>query len=161
MTERTDQLSRRRDSETETSGIDDSLLGDSADQPPAEPVDEDADGSRLGQYFAPRMFLLVFAVIAVLGQLGSTFVPLVGGPLGLFVGAFAIGLISGSRRYSEALVAGGLTGGLGTLVGNVTLAMVTGSTLTLAGVGVALGAALAVLGVYFGRDLRNGLTQEL
>lgn len=161
MSERTDQLSRSRDSEVDSGGFDEGVLDDSPETPEEEHSADSTAESRLAEYFAPKLFLVVFAVLAVLGQLGSMFVPLVGGPLGVFVGAFTVGLVSGKRRYGESAVAGGLVGALGVLFGNLTLATVTGSMLTLTGIGAAAGIVLAVLGVYFGRDLRVGLTQEI
>lgn len=159
MSERTDQLSS--ESEVDAGSIDEGLLDDSTDSRAAVQADDSTSESRLAEYFAPKLFLVIFAVLAVLGQLGSMFVPLVGGPLGVFVGAFTVGLLSGRRRYGESAVAGGLVGALGVLVGNLTLATVTGSMLTLTGIGAAAGIVLALLGVYFGRDLRVGLTQEI
>lgn len=161
MSERTDQLSKSRDSEVDAGSFDESLLDDSTERREPDPSAESSDGSRFAEYFAPKMFLVVFALLAVLGQLGSTFVPLVGGPLGVFVGAFVVGLASSRRRYGESLVAGGLVGALGVLIGNITLAAVTSSMLTLTGVGAGTGIVLGLLGVYFGRDLRNGLTEDI
>ncbi len=161
MSERTDQLSRTGESEVDAGSFDEGLLDDSTERRETEQSADSTAESRLAEYFAPKLFLVVFTVLAVLGQLGSMFVPLVGGPLGVFVGAFTVGLVSGRRRYGESAVAGGLVGALGVLVGNLTLATVTGSMLTLTGIGAAAGVLLAVLGVYFGRDLRVGLTQDL
>ncbi|MFC7115641.1 hypothetical protein ACFQH2_12775 [Natronoarchaeum sp. GCM10025703] len=107
MSERTDQLSKSRDSEVDTGSFDESLLDDSTERREPDPPAESSDGSRLAEYFAPKIFLVVFALLAVLGQLGSTFVPLVGGPLGVFVGAFAVGqpavvVATGSRSSPAA-----------------------------------------------------------
>lgn len=155
MSERTDQLSRSRESDVED------LLDDPTDQQGSGSTEESSDTSRLAGYFAPKVFLVVFAVLAVLGQVGSTFVPLVGGPLGVFLGAFAVGLVGRERPYGESLLAGGLVGVLAVLVDSLTIAVATGSMVTLTGIGAGAGALLAVLGVYFGRDLRNGLTEEI
>jgi hypothetical protein len=109
-----------------------------------------------------RSVLLTFGVVLVSVLLANS-VPLlgiVGGPVGIFAGAFVLGLASGTARYVEFALAGALVGGLGAFQG--TLFRIA----AFADVGFApvfalaggAGLVLAILGHYFGRDLRNGLT---
>lgn len=126
---------------------------------------DDGD-SRLGGFFSGRAFLAILVGCTVLAGLGATLVPfvgpLVGAPAGLFVGTFLAGLIGSKRRYLEA----GLTGsalGLAVVVGDALPRIVTDNaspTVAIATM-IGLGLAVAVLGLYFGRDLRAGVTADV
>ncbi|MFC7136543.1 hypothetical protein [Halobaculum litoreum] len=97
--------------------------------------------------------------------------PLVGGLaryVGLFAAAFALGLARSRRAYLETAVAGALAAGgaflLGTLsAGGVLLGtdFLAENGVAVAGVGVTVGVLLSVAGLYFGRDLRDGLTRDV
>ena len=123
---------------------------------------------RLGGIFSPRGFLLAFALTLGGFLLGSAVplvgaVPLLGGVLGL-LGIFAAGFLLGTlgrRGYLELLVAGAATAGVGLLIDQFVLSIVADLALPLAAVGGAAGALAAVLGHYFGRDLRDGLTRSV
>lgn len=117
--------------------------------------------SRLRSYFSPRGFLLALAVLGLPATAGSSLVPLVGGPLGLFVGAFVLGLVGRRRRYAEAGIAGATLGALGVLIGNMTIAVLAGIGIPLVALGGIVGLALGLVGLYFGRDLRDGLTRDI
>jgi len=125
---------------------------------------------RLSGLFSLKAFLLSAALIAV-GVVGGGAIPIVGtfGSLGgLFVATFVVGLVAAERRYLETAVAGGLIVGasfalslLSTGVLPVGMRFFREYGLAFGGVGVGIGALLAVVGHYFGRDLRDGLTQEI
>jgi hypothetical protein len=90
-------------------------------------------------------------------------VPFLGGILGL-LGIFAAGFLLGTlgrRGYLELLVAGAATAGVGLLLDQFVLSIVADLALPLAAVGATAGALAAVLGHYFGRDLRDGVTRSL
>ena len=117
---------------------------------------------RVGGVFSPRGFLLAFA-LTLGGFLAASVVPLVGGIAGL-VGIFAAGFllgILGRRGYLELLVAGAATAGVGLLLDQLVLSVVGGFAVPLAAVGATAGGIVAVIGHYFGRDLREGLTRSL
>lgn len=115
--------------------------------------------------------LLLSTVLVAVGVVAGGAVPLVGavGSLaGVFFATFLVGLIAATRRYLETALAGG--GVVGAFFG-VSL-LTTGVLpvgwhffqqygLAFGALGVGLGALLAVLGHYFGRDLRSGLTREV
>lgn len=116
---------------------------------------------RVGNAFSPTSFALQLA-----GALVGTFViggavPLgpLSGVVGVLVALFALGTVSTDARYVEAGTAGAIAGALTTVVTTVSLSLVSGGLLPVAG-GIAGGAA-ALLGQYLGRDLRNGLTEDL
>lgn len=174
MSERTDQLSAEASPDHRPdggfddeefgdggfdSGVDDDLLGGS------EPETDAASGSsRLGGYFSPKAFLGILVGLAVVAGVGRSVVPVVsgiGGVLGAFAGAFLIGLISSKRRYAETGVAAGLLGAISAIPGFVAFGLGLQSIATIAAVGAAVGLVVALLGVYFGRDLRKGLTQDI
>jgi hypothetical protein len=126
----------------------------------------DAAASRLGSpvegLFSVRAFLLLFAVTAVGMILGGMALPFgsVGGLLGIAAVAFGAGLLDRRRRYVELSTAGALASGVSWLLGNLVLTAV-GTGVPLVAVGVGVGAFAALLGHYFGRDLRSGLTRDL
>lgn len=115
--------------------------------------------------FSPRHFLVALLFMAGGLVLGSA-VPLIPGTgfLGVAFAAFAFGLVSSGRRYLEAGVAGALVSALGFVLFSLT----TFAVGVLDGLGpqVALlvggaGFLAGVVGNYFGRDLRAGLTADI
>lgn len=119
--------------------------------------------SRLKKLFSPRGFLLRAGVM-VGGVVASGFVPLLPAILGSFLGilmtGFAIGLFESEQSYLETGSAGLLVGAVAALLNNLTLTFFAGgAALVLIG---ALGGLIgALLGLYFGRDLRAGLSKEI
>ena len=112
-----------------------------------------------------RSVLLTFGVV-ILSVLLASSVPLlsvVGAPLGIFAGAFALGLASGTRRYVEFALAGALVSGLGAFQGSLFRVAVLSNVgfAPVFAVAGGLGLVTALLGHYFGRDLRNGLTASV
>lgn len=156
MSERTDQLTESSDDIS----VDASL--DPADGDAADGLDAAAGRDETGsvrRWFSPRFFLLSAVLLAV-ALVGGTTIPVFGRPLGLFVVAFALGLVSEERRYAEVGLAGVAVGGVGSLLRNAVLTL-TGVGLPLVAVSAVVGGLAALVGVYFGRDLRDGLTREI
>ncbi len=135
---------------------------DSADQQRTSRNREPTLRERAGQLFSPRVFLVALVLSAVGVVLGG-FIPVIGGLLGfvgVFLAGFALGLVSDDRHYPEVGVAGALAAGGWSVLGNFTLFLVgVGLPLVVASAGVGL--LCGLLGHYFGRDLREGLTREL
>ncbi|MFC7098245.1 hypothetical protein [Halobaculum marinum] len=136
-------------------------------------ADDSGDGSRalLGRSpFSVKGFGVTLLVL-VAGLVAGSAVPIVGGLaryVGLFAAAFALGLARSRRAYLETAVAGALAAGGAFLLGTLTTGtLVLGTNLLadygvpIAGVGVTVGVLLSVAGVYFGRDLRDGLTRDV
>lgn len=141
-------------------------LGDEA-APTAE-QGSDASGlrdrvaSRGRRLFAPRQFLLALGLSVVSLLAVGTVVPLPGsGLLGVFLATFVFGLVVQERRYAEAAIAGCITAGTSFLLDFVVLAFLGGLGVAPAILGAVLGAVVGVVGTYFGRDLRHGLTREV
>ncbi|WP_135364807.1 hypothetical protein [Halosimplex halophilum] len=112
-----------------------------------------------------RSFLLA-AVVVIGGMFAGSAVPLIGsvtGLIGLFLGAFLLGAVSGTRRYVPVAVAGAAAAVFATMMqGVLTLTFVESLGLgPTAALGATTGIVVAVLGHYFGRDLRDGLTREI
>jgi len=113
-----------------------------------------------------RSVLLTFGIVLVSVLLASS-VPLLGGvfgaPVGIFAGAFALGLASGSRRYLEFALAGALVSGLGAFQGSLFRIAVFSDVgfAPVFALAAAFGLVVALLGHYFGRDLRDGLTSSI
>jgi hypothetical protein len=118
--------------------------------------------SRLGS-IATKRSLGTALVLSVVGIIGFSFVPFLsaaGTVLGIGAGGFAYGLGSETRRYVEMALAGGVTGGAATLLSNLIVALVA-SGATLVALSIIASAIAGVVGHYFGRDLRAGLTADL
>lgn len=163
----------------ERDGTDDPSTDSAATSPDRDNEGGEADrgsadgGSRalLGRTpFSAKGFLLTFVVLLA-GLIAGSAVPLVGGLaryLGLFAAAFALGLGRSRRAYLETAVAGALAAGGAFLLGTLTTGTLLVGTslladygLPVAGVGVTVGVLLSVAGLYFGRDLRDGLTRDI
>jgi hypothetical protein len=84
----------------------------------------------------------------------------VGDVAGIALGAFLYGTLSGTRRYVEVTLAGAVVGAILGVLGNLVLAVAT-LGVPVAATGAGTGALAAVVGHYFGRDLRDGLTRDL
>lgn len=134
------------------------LLQDDTDDA-TESATDDGGGirARIGRYFSGRWFLGALVAMVLFAGVGRTFVPIVGGPVGLAAGAFLVGLVSGDRRYLETVVAGVALGALAAVAGSVTIAFATGTLLRVAAIGAGGGLVVSLVGYYFGRDLRGGL----
>lgn len=104
---------------------------------------------------------LVFVVGAMF--LGGGFLPLgdVGSVIGIAVAGFVLGLLSGKARYVELAVSGALAAAVSVVLGRLFLSAVANLAVPLAAVGAGSGLVAAVLGHYFGRDLRDGLTRDV
>jgi hypothetical protein len=119
-------------------------------------------GARAARLFSPRLFLLALALVVVGLLAGNSLVPLPGaGLLGVFLATFCVGLVFEERRYAEGAAAGGLAVGASFFLDYAVLAVLGGLGVSVGLLGGALGAVVGVAGVYFGRDLRRGLTSEV
>ncbi|PSQ09275.1 hypothetical protein BRC93_13145 [Halobacteriales archaeon QS_5_70_15] len=123
---------------------------------------------RAGGVFSIRRFAVSvvltlggFLLVGAVPFLGS--VPVLGslaGLLGVFTVGFLLGAV-GRGGYTELLVAGAATAGIGLLLDQLVISFLGGFALPVAAVGATAGAVAAVLGHYFGRDLRDGFTRSL
>ena len=151
---------------------DDSWWGSDESTEPAEPSAETKSASSaslrsrltgwlsVDNYFSPKAF---FALVLLVGAglfAGATVLPFGGRMIGMFAIAFAIGLLSSKRRYLEMTAAGASVGAVSSLVGHAMLAA-AGSFQAVVAVGVVVGLGACLGGYYFGRDLKNGLSQDI
>ncbi|MDR9380154.1 MAG: hypothetical protein RI560_00560 [Natronomonas sp.] len=117
---------------------------------------------RAGTLFAPRIFLAALLLTAGGVFAAGTVIPLPGaGLLGIFAATFLFGLVTSERRYAETALAGGLAAAVSTLLDFAVVAFLGGVGISLAALAGGIGAIVAAAGMYFGRDLRDGLTREL
>ncbi|GAB6880425.1 hypothetical protein JCM17823_26990 [Halorubrum gandharaense] len=135
------------------------------------PARGDTGGGRIGmdgRWFSAKALLFAVLILGVAVVAGGM-VPVVGGTLGsatgVFVGAFLLGLVASTRRYVETGIAGAGFGALSAVSGVLGVGFLPIGVsylqqwgLTLLAVGGGAGLLLALLGHYFGRDLRDGLT---
>lgn len=133
-------------------------------------VETDESGGRLDGLFSLKAFVLSVVLVGLGVGIGGAipFVGTVGSLSGLLIATFLSGLIASQRRYLETAIAGGSIVGLSFAASLLTTGVLPVGMrffreygLLFGGVGVALGAGLGVVGHYFGRDLRAGLTQEV
>jgi hypothetical protein len=118
--------------------------------------------TRLGSLFSPRQALVAGASALAGFLLLGTLLPLgsVGSLLGIAAGSFVFGAVSSRRRYLEAAVAGGVVGSGAALLDYLVLTL-AGVGLPIVAVSLVAGTLAGLLGHYFGRDLRDGLTRDL
>ncbi|WP_144921290.1 hypothetical protein [Halorubrum salsamenti] len=167
--------------------LDDDLAGGEGDSGSAASAASDAEGvsgtsqsgggsggGRVGldgRWFSGKAFLVALVAVA-LGVFAGGAIPLIGGTIGsaagVFLATFLVGLVFSARRYVETGIAGAAAGagtgvtsvlGIGFLPIGVDYLQQWG--LPLLAVGGGLGLVLALLGHYFGRDLRAGLTEDV
>lgn len=120
--------------------------------------------SRATDVFSPKFFLLALVASAVGLAAGGFVVPFVsglGGVVGVFIAAFALGLLASDRRYLEVGAAGAALTALATLSDYLVLSVAGGFGLSVVAIGAVGGLVAALLGHYFGRDLRAGLTRSV
>ncbi|WP_293027416.1 DUF456 domain-containing protein [Natronococcus sp.] len=110
--------------------------------------------------FSPKAFLALVVALGIGFFAGELVIPIAGQIVGMLAVAFAIGLATSKRRYLEVGAAGAAVGGVAAVVSNAVLA-VAGSGRAVLAVGVTAGLVACLVGYYFGRDLRNGLFQEI
>ncbi|EMA04260.1 hypothetical protein [Haloferax denitrificans] len=164
-------MQRSDQKETEQS-VDDVLSGLTRERDEATQTrpSGSSGGGRLGGLFSPRAFLAAL-LLSVGGLLVGGAIPIVGF-IGRFVGiaaaGFLIGLVGSKRRYTEVVLAGAIAAGLAFVLSTLfavfapfAVQLLADYGVAIAGVGAASGGLAALVGHYFGRDLRAGLTQEL
>jgi|AntRauTorcE11898_2_1112593.scaffolds.fasta_scaffold16394_3 hypothetical protein len=163
------QLSRDRDGKT--------------DEDLASVGDDTADSSdgrlagvrrRIGGVFSIRGFLLalgtVGAGVVVGGAVGGIipFLGTVGRIVGILAATFVLGLVRSHGQYLEVAVAGAALAALLAVTSvfqgvflPIGVEWLQQFGLALGAVGAGSGAVAALVGYYFGRDLRNGLTKSV
>lgn len=116
---------------------------------------------RAERVFSPRKFLLSLAVCGAGFLAAGAIIPLgsLVGLVGVFAGAFGFGLLR--RGYVETTLAGASVAGIGTLLDYLVISVLGGVGVPVAILGVGAGATAGLVGHYFGRDLRDGLTREI
>lgn len=150
---------------------------DTSERQPSQsdtPSVSDATSSRVGlsgRWFSAKSFAIVAIILAGGVFIGGS-IPLIGGTLGaaggVFLAAFVVGLLFASGKYAETGVAGAMAGA-GTAVTSVLgigflpigLDYLQQWGLSLLAIGGGLGLVIALLGHYFGRDLRSGITADI
>lgn len=117
----------------------------------------------LERYFSPKAYLVLVLAMGASFLAGATVSPIAGrmvGMVGMFAAAFAVGVIASKRRYLEMTAAGASVGGVAAILNHAVLAAV-GSGQRLVAVGATVGLLATVVGYYFGRDLRDGLSKDI
>ncbi|WP_255195239.1 hypothetical protein [Halorarius litoreus] len=114
--------------------------------------------------FSFRGFLLAL-VLSVGGLLLASVVPLLPGSiaalLGVFFAGFLLGLVRERRAYLEVALAGAGTAAVATLSSFLLITAFSDIGLPLAAATGGAGLLAGVIGHYFGRDLRDGVTRDL
>lgn len=160
---------RTRDASTDAGGEfdaefepDDRTRADEAESTGGDSGFRDRAAERAGSLFSPRLFIAALLVTVAGLFAASTLIPLPGaGLLGVFASAFLFGLAVEDRRYAEVALAGAVTAAGSTLLDFAVVAFLGGLGVSLAALAGGLGAVVGAVGVYFGRDLRDGLTRDL
>lgn len=153
---------------TDDGGFLSGLFGDDETEPTAtESQDSGGLSDRIG--ISGKGILAAFlGSVALIGI--ATLVPLVGlligVPVGLFAAGFLGGLVTDTRRYGEFSLSGAVLGVVAYLFGEVLPDTILDLTefpdaAIVSVVGLVVGLVAVLLGHYFGRDLRAGVTQDI
>lgn len=121
---------------------------------------------RITRVFSPRLLLYALLLLGAGMVAGNTVIPLpfldsLAGLVGVFVGAFALGLAVERSVVLESAVAGAVAAGLTAVLGHFALTAFGGAATQLAMFGAGTGLLAGALGAYLGGDLRNGLTADI
>ena len=149
----------------------------------ADDVDETTDDgggrlsgvrNRVGRVFSIRGFLLALGVVVagvvVGGAIGGIvpFLGTVGRVVGVFAATFLLGAVRSHRQYLEVGVAGAAVAAVLAITSvfsgvflPVGVEWLQQYGLALGAIGAGSGAAASLLGYFFGRDLRDGLTKSI
>lgn len=112
-------------------------------------------------YFSPKAF---FAIVLALGAgfvVGSSLIPFAGTFVGIFAIAFLIGLVTSKRRYLEMAAAGSSVGVVAALAEFAMAAVAFNAGGRVVAVGITTGLLACLIGYYFGRDFRDGLSRDV
>jgi uncharacterized membrane protein len=115
------------------------------------------------QVFSPRRFLVSLVLISVGLYAAGSLIPIIPatGLIGVFVATFALGVINSEQWYVEIGVASAVASGVSVLSDILLLTIASRFGIGLVVAGVAVSVVVALLGHYFGRDLRGGMTKEI
>ncbi|MFC6716365.1 DUF456 domain-containing protein [Natrialbaceae archaeon GCM10025810] len=117
-------------------------------------------GRSLQSFFSPKAFFTLILVFAAALFAGGMAIPVAGSSIGLFAAAFVLGLVTSKRRYLEVTAAGTAVGAVAAVLNHVVIT-VAGSGSAVVAVGASLGLVACLVGYYFGRDLKTGLSKDL
>ncbi|NHN41421.1 hypothetical protein G9C85_07190 [Halorubellus sp. JP-L1] len=162
------------DVEDSAGGLDDAMSdldadagtghGQSAGDAPAG-SESVADDRGFRKYFDPSSAAISGIVLSVGALLGFLVpIPVVGSLarlLGVGVGAFLHGATASDSRYAETVVASGVVGLVFTLLTTSMFVALSDVGVPILAISTAVTVAVALVGHYFGRDLRAGLTADV
>ncbi|WP_128476460.1 hypothetical protein [Halorussus pelagicus] len=160
------QRSDQRNPDSFADDLTESLQDDASEQESESSSFVQRTKRRTVSLFSPRVFLVALALLGGGMVVGNAFVPLpvldnLAGLLGMFAGAFVLGLAVERSTVLESAVAGALASGLAVLLGNLAVSAFGGAGVPLAAVGAGTGLIAGALGAYFGGDLRDGVTADI
>jgi len=159
MAERTAERTRGGDGDAEST---EAAEADAADTGPLADEATATGEASGGSYFSVRALIVAFVAIGGGMTLGSL-IPII--PFttfaGIPLGSFLHGLLDRERRYVETAVVGGLLAGLAVVTSLLPQVLAGLDGTRLFAVAAAVGLVLSLVGHYFGRDLRNGLTRDI
>lgn len=121
---------------------------------------------RVTRVFSPRLFLYALLLLGSGMVAGNTvilppFLDSLAGLVGVFVGAFVLGLAVERSVVLESAVAGAVAAGLTAVLGHFALTAFGDMGTQMAMFGAGTGLLAGALGAYLGGDLRNGLTADI
>jgi hypothetical protein len=171
MSERTEQRTRDTDVDTDIDTDFASVLDDGGAQSSPRQSTESKSGlrgrisQRLGGFFDPKVFALSLVLTVGLAFTAGLFIPIVPDAVtslvAVFVGGFIIGAGSKEGHYLEVGAATLMAGALTAVLGNLVIALAGSNTGPILAIGASASGLAGILGHYFGRDLRAGLTKDV
>jgi len=155
MSERTAEQTRESESDTDR-------IAGTTDTGAETRSDDATDSSAAGSYFSVKALVVAFVAIGGGMTLGSL-IPMIPytALLGIPLGAFLHGLLDSERRYIETAIAGALLSGLAVVSSLLPQLLAGLNGARLFAIAGSFGLVFALVGHYFGRDLRSGLTKDI
>ncbi|WP_256296490.1 hypothetical protein [Haloarchaeobius salinus] len=158
---RSEQSTRSEPTTDDDGGGFDLGFGSDSSTQAGEVQGSETEGEGWRGYFNPKSFLLATLLLTG-GYVAGGFVPVLGGLAswaGLVGAAFVYGLGTSKGRYPETVLAGAGVGLVTTVLSSLRFIAFANGQLLLA-FGAGLGLVGALVGYYFGSDLRKGLTSD-
>jgi len=117
---------------------------------------------RIGGIFSIRSFGVALVLTVALAFVAGSLIPVVPASslLGVFAAGFLLGAVGDERQYLEVGAATLMSGAITALVSNLLVAFL-GAGIPLVAIGAGASGVAGLLGHYFGRDLRDGLSRDI
>lgn len=118
---------------------------------------------RFGGFFSLRSFTVALVLTIGLSFVAGFLIPMIPASslIGVFLAGFLLGAFNSERQYLEVGAATLLAGAITALLSNLFATVFLDAGVPLVVVGASASGLVGLLGHYFGRDLRHGLSRDI